>query len=236
VPVKVEDTVDFFPTMTSRNERFLIADLTSVIRYANLGAIVRELLPNEVWISTGADAAQSRQVVEAVENVEGFTNTFIHDRAALLAESNVDPLVQAGWRALLFVAFSTVLILSCLGFLFHAYVSFQNRRLQFALLRTVGLSPRQLTAMVWLEQTLVVVVGLALGTWMGGRLGAAIMPFMGHDDWGYRVFPPYALEVEWTTLLMTYAAMTFVFAVISLGVIWLVRRIALHRMLRLGEM
>ena len=91
-------------------------------------------------------------------------------------------------------------------------------------------------AMVWLEQTLVVSAGLALGTWMGGRLGATIIPFMGHDDLGFRVVPPYIIDVGWESLLVTYAAMALVFAVICLGLIWMVRRITLQRILRLGEM
>jgi hypothetical protein len=77
---------------------------------------------------------------------------------------------------------------------------------------------------------------MALGTWMGGRLGAIIMPFLGHDDWGARVVPPFVMETNWGALLLTYAAMAFVFAVISLGIIWFVQRISLHRVLRLGEM
>ena len=160
----------------------------------------------------------------------------MHDREQQLSQSEADPLVEAGWRALLFVAFGAVLILSCVGFLVHSYVSFRNRRTQFALLRTVGFSMRQLTTMVWLEQALVIFAGMALGTWMGGRLGAIIMPFLGHDDWGGRVVPPFVMATNWGALLLTYAAMAFVFAVISLGIIWLVQRISLHRVLRLGEM
>ena len=51
-------------------------------------------------------------------------------------------------------------------------------------MRTVGLSSGQLTAMMWLEQFLVIAVGLALGTWMGSRLGATIMPFLGQGSNG----------------------------------------------------
>ena len=236
VPVKLSETIDLFPTMTSADEKFLIADLTSIITVANLGAIIRQLRPNEVWLSTTSTSAHPETQIEEVSNAAGYTNTFIHDRSALLSETKVDPLVDAGWRALLFVAFSTVLVLSCLGFLFHAYVSFQNRRVEFALLRTVGITTRQIMAMVWLEQTLVVIAGLALGTWMGGRLGATIIPFMGHDDLGFRVVPPYIIDVGWESLVVTYVAMALVFAVISLGLIWLVRRITLQRVLRLGEM
>ena len=148
----------------------------------------------------------------------------------------MDPLVKAGWRSLLFLAFSAVLILSCLGFLVHAYVSFRSRQLQFALLRTVGLSSKQLITMIWLEQTLVIAAGMALGTWMGGRLGAIIMPFLGHDDWGARVLPPFALQVNWSALLITYGLMVAVFAAITLGIILLIHRISVQRVLRMGDM
>ena len=79
-------------------------------------------------------------------------------------------------------------------------------------------------------------VGMALGMWMGGRLGAVIMPFLGHDDWGARVIPPFVMEVDWNTLAVTYGAMVLVFALITLGLLWLIHRISLHRILRLGEM
>ena len=95
---------------------------------------------------------------------------------------------------------------------------------------------RQQIAQVWLEQVLVVALGMALGTWMGERLSATIMPFLGHNDWGGLVVPPFAVQVDWGTLLITYAAMLFVFAVISVGLLWFIQRISVQRVLRLGEM
>ena len=235
IPVRLTDTIDLFPTMSRSGQRFLVADLVSLVRYANLGAIVRQLSPNEVWISTTGDGTQEEGLVQSLDSVEAYTSSSIHDSAELLAKSQVDPLVKAGWRALLFIAFAAVLILSCLGFLVHAYVSFRNRQLQFALLRTVGFSMRQMITMVWLEQALVIAAGMALGTWMGGRLGATIMPFLGHDDWGSQVIPPFVMEVNWGALLITYALMLLVFGLITLGLIWLIHRISLQRILRLGE-
>jgi ABC-type lipoprotein release transport system permease subunit len=236
VPVRVTDTVDLFPTMTLPDQRFLVADLLTLTRYANLGISNRELSPNEVWISTTTEGDEREELLKALENVTYYTSGQIRDRAKLLADSKVDPLVDAGWKALLFIAFAAVLVLSCLGFLVHAYVSFRSRQLQFALLRTVGFSMRQLITTVWIEQALVIAAGMALGTWMGGRLGATIMPFLGHDDWGGRVMPPFVMQVNWGALLITYAAMVFVFAVITLGLIWMIHRISVHRILRLGEM
>ncbi len=236
VPVKLMDTINLFPTLDTINERFLIADVTSLVKYTNLDATSSELRPNEVWISTAANGPDRQQLVERLRDSVPFSSRIVHDRVQEMADSQVDPLVEAGWRALLFMAFSSVLLLSGLGFLVHAYVSFREREVQFALMRTIGFSMKQLTMLVWLEQALVIAAGLALGTWMGGRLGAIIMPFLGHDDRGSEVLPPFILEVNWNTLAITYAIMSLVFAVIILGVIWFIRRISLQRVLRLGEM
>jgi ABC-type lipoprotein release transport system permease subunit len=236
VPVKLVDTVSFFPTLDIYHKLFLISDLSALARYANLEATSGEIKPNEMWLSVDGNGFDRTALVERLEGNEPFANTAVRDRERVLADSQVDPLVEAGWNALLFIAFATVFILSGLGFLVHAYVSFRSRQVQFALMRTVGFSMNQLMTLVWLEQALVIVAGMALGTWMGGRLGEVIMPFLAHDDQGSQVLPPFTMEVDWVTLGVTYAAMALLFAIITMGVIWFIRRISLQRILRLGEM
>ena len=236
LPVRLVDTVSYFPTLDIHNRLFLIADLSAVSGYTNLEATSGEIRPNEMWLSTEGNGLERTKLVERLEGHEPFPINAVRDRERALALSQVDPLVDAGWNALLFIAFAAVFILSGLGFLVHAYVSFRDRQVQFALLRTVGFSMRQLMTLVWLEQALVIVAGMSLGTWMGGRLGEIIMPFLAHDDRGSQVLPPFAMEVNWVTLSITYAAMALLFAVITMGVIWFIRRISLQRVLRLGEM
>ena len=214
----------------------MISDYDSLTGYTNLETTSSELRPNEIWISTNGNDTEKAQLLTTLRDDRPFSIREIIDRDQMLADSQVDPLVKAGWRALLFMAFGTVLILSALGFLVHAYVSFRERELQFALMRTIGFSMRQLVTLVWLEQVLVIAAGMALGTWMGGRLGEIVMPFLAHDDRGSRVLPPFILEVNWVTLAITYAAMTLAFVIIITGVVWFIRRISLQRVLRLGEM
>ena len=235
IPVRIIDELEFFPTMNLREKSFLVSDMDSLVKYASMGTLNSEVLPNELWISSDSTGEDRQRLIELLNLSGAFLIDSYQDRDVLLAESKVDPLVKAGWRSLLFIAFSSVLVLSCLGFLVHAYISFRNRQLQFALLRTVGFSMRQLVTMVWLEQMLVILAGLALGTWMGSRLGAVIMPFLGHDDFGSQVMPPFAMQINWNVLILTYVIMFLVFAVIILGMIWLVNRISLQRVLRLGE-
>ncbi len=234
--VHIVDAVDFFPTLDTFNRTFLVSDLKAVTAYANLDVTAGELRPNEMWIETSVNGSERAELVGILSDDPPFPARRLHDTQQNLAESQVDPLVQAGWRALLFMAFAAVLILSGLGFLVHAYVSFRSREMEFALMRTIGFSTRQLVTLIWLEQALIIVAGLALGTWMGGRIGAIIMPFLSNDDQGSQVLPPFVLEVNWTTLSITYAIMAVAFTLIITGMIWFVRRISLQRILRLGEL
>ena len=236
LPVNIVDKLDFFPTLDTFNRMFLVSDLRAVAAFANLDVTAGELRPNEMWIETAINGSEREELVGILTDDPPFPSRRVHDTQQNLAESRVDPLVQSGWRALLFMAFAAVLILSGLGFLVHAYVSFRSREMEFALMRTIGFSTRQLTTLIWLEQALIIIAGLALGTWMGGRIGAIIMPFLGNDDQGSQVLPPFILEVNWTTLFITYAIMAVAFTLIITGMIWFVRRISLQRILRLGEM
>ena len=235
VPVKLVSTIDFFPTLDPYKQNFLVADLDSLLNYINVSATFSEIQPNEFWLSSSTQGSERTALVSALRK-QPFSTSQIQDRQTELAKLRVDPLVAAGWRALLFVAFSAVLLLSAIGYLVHAYISFRNRRLEFAMLRTMGLSLGQLVSLIWLEHILVIGLGMALGTWMGGRLGTIIMPFLGNTEGGNRVLPPYVLEVNWTALATTYAIIAVLFTLTIIGVIWFIHRLPLQRVLRMGEM
>ena len=233
--VVLVDTVDFFPTLDSYNDRFLVADLETVRAYTNLGMARTEISANEMWLRTDVEGEERTELIEEFRQGNPFQIGRVIDTVEDLADAQIDPLVLAGWRALLLIAFGAILVLSSLGFLVHAYISFRNRERQFALMRTMGFTTRQLVSLMWLEQALVILVGVALGTWMGGRLGETIMPFLGHDDRGGRVLPPFVIEVGWQNLLITYVAMGMIFTAIIIGVIVFIRRMSLSQVLRLGD-
>ena len=188
-----------------------------------------------MWLRTDLTGDDRAALIERFKNGRPFQIGRAIDVETDLAVARIDPLVLAGWRALLLIAFGAILVLSSLGFLVHAYISFRNRELQFALMRTMGFSTRQLVSLMWLEQALVIAVGMALGTWMGGRLGETVMPFLSHDERGGQALPPFVIEVGWQNLLVTYVAMGVIFTAIILGVIWFIRRMSLSRVLRLGD-
>ena len=54
VPVEIVDEVELFPTM-SPSQPFLLANLDTILHYANLFRGGRRALPNEVWFALEDD-------------------------------------------------------------------------------------------------------------------------------------------------------------------------------------
>ncbi len=236
--VRITDSFDYFPTLNTIEDKFILVGLEPALTNTNIGALLGGITPNEIWLSAepGLSEDEWSDLVISLKNETPFPIGSVLDTRDALSKANIDPLVKAGWKALLFIAFGAILLLSAIGFVSHAYVSFRNREVQFALMRTIGLSMNQLISLIWLEQALIIIVGMSLGTWMGARLGAVIMPFLGSDDQGAQVVPPFIMQVDWTNLLTTYLGMVVVFTLVIVGVIFLIRRMSLNRALRLGEM
>lgn len=236
--ITVVNSFDYFPTLNTVEDTSLVVAIEPALVITNIGALTGTITPNEMWMSLNPELSEAAwsELATSFEDGNPFRVGNVLDTKKLLYEANIDPLVKAGWRALLLMAFGSILILSVIGFLSHAYVSFRNREVQFALMRTIGISMNQLVCLMLLEQALIIFVGMSLGTWMGGRLGAAIMPFLGSDDHGGQVVPPFIMEVNWSNVFNTYVAMALIFAIVIVGVIFLIRKMSLNRALRLGEL
>ena len=131
--------------------------------------------------------------------------------------------------------FLALALASASGVILFSYIDTGERRTEFALLRTLGSSAGQLNGMVWFNLLLVMVCGVALGTWAGQQIGSAILPVLEVAEGGVRVTPPMALQTNWITLLAAY----LVLAVVAVGnVVWLAwftARLEVQQVLRAGE-
>ena len=234
IPVELVKSIDLFPTLFPDSKPFLVTNLESLRSFSGTQGVNSGIRPNEVWMSTDSVGSERTELIKTLYTTP-FVSEFIRDRESLLHDTQVDPLAKAGWTALLFIAFSTVLILSGVGFLVHSYISFKQREKQFSLLRTLGFSMNQLATVVALEHILVICIGMALGTWMGARITSIIMPFLGHDALGYAIVPPFTMEISWGFLWATYGAMAALLTIITATIVIFIRTTSLQRMLRLGD-
>ena len=116
----------------------------------------------------------------------------------------------------------------------YSYMDTRERQLEFALLRTLGFSRGQLNGIVWFGLILMVVSGIALGTWAGQMAGAAVLPLLEVAEQGTRITPPMTLQINWWTLFWYYGVLGIA-AIVNCGVLArIMARREIQQVLRLG--
>ena len=231
-PVEIAEVADFFPTLDPFNGGFLVVNLPALLERLNTLERSIEHHPSELWVATPSDGPHRASLAQALGDTDDPRTV---DRLELLESFRADPLVAAGWDGILTIAFIAVVFVTLVGFSVYSFVQGQRRRLEFAMLRSIGLSFRGLVGIVLLEQLAVIAVGLALGSWLGIQLTSILMPFLGLNESGSQVLPPFAVRVDWTAVLVTYGIMAVVFLVATVSLIGFFSRMAIQQVLRFGE-
>lgn len=232
---RVDGSFDLFPTFDPHADRGLL--LVNIDRFAFLadrnpgGGFRRNA--SEAWVVPRLGEGLELLLADLAAETFGRTEAF--DAAAMQAEQDADPLIAAGWEGLLFIAFLAVLILSALGFLVASFLTAQTRSLEFAILRTMGFSTRQILGVVSFEQIFIIAVAMTIGTLVGLGLGVQMLEFLGITERGEEVVPPFRLVTDWRAIGLSYAILLTVFLA-TIGIVVLAySRLAVARVLRLGE-
>jgi ABC-type lipoprotein release transport system permease subunit len=233
VPMRIEGSFRLFPTMEDPRENpTLLANGPRLESMLNSSTRGNGFYTNEVWFNTGPESvARARSLVEGGDGLIASLVSYDELRNA----QEKDPLVAAGWEGILFISFTAILILSALGFLIYSYLTAQKRTLEFAVLRTMGFSRRQIATVVGFEQAFIISLGMIAGTLMGLRLGSLMIRYMGLTETGDEVLPPMLLHVSWLTIGAAWLVLALAFGVTIGIVVLLYSRLQLHRVLRIGE-
>lgn len=218
-----------FPTLDPALGEMIIADLPTVQMMGyepgfGLGRV------DEYWLATEGDDEAVMATLRAPPLASPRVAS-TRETATLLAS---DP-VALGTIGALTVGFVAAAIFASLGFAVSATVSARERLVEFALLRALGLSPRQLGRWLTLEQGVLVVAGLALGTLVGVVLASTILPLISLTQDGAQAIPPVVVVYPWRTIITMDLAVLAVLGVIVAFMTVLLRRTGLGSLLRIGD-
>ncbi len=107
---------------------------------------------------------------------------------------------------------------------------------EYAVVRTLGLTTRQVLGLVTFELLLVLVPAVLVGGVLGMRMGVTIIPFLVTSGEGVLVVPPVVLNVDWQSIGVLVGVVGAIFLAISIGLISSVRKISLPpRVIRMGQ-
>ncbi len=232
VPVIIADAVELFPTMNPSSS-FVIGNLDTLLYYSNLFRFT-PALPNEVWLSLSENEEDREAFVTGLQS-SPLGPFLVLERQDALNSLEVDPLVGAGSGGIVFAILIVLILVSVVGYLGYFYVSSYRAPLEFAVLRALGLSIRQLTGLQLLIHSTIMLSAILLGAWIGTRAHSMIITFLQHNDRGREVQPPFATHTDWSGLgIILLASLGTLLAVM----VWQnlsFSRVPIWRVLRKGE-
>ena len=226
---RIIGVVESFPT-TDPERPLLIFD-EATLGLLRLQGTVSVRPPDEWWL---AAADGTDEGVAAALRSAPFKSAEVVSVSERTRSLSTDP-VALGIIGALTLGFVVTGLFAVVGLTVSGAVSARQRRTEFALLRALGLSGRQLFGSLWLENGSIVLVSLVAGTGLGLLIGWTVLPFITVTQQATAPVPPVLVEVPWDRILVleVVSAIALGVAVVLIG--WVLRRLGVGSVLRMGE-
>ena len=211
VPFVVRGVYERFPTLPALEGPSVVLNRDQLQRWGYMVSTVPGDLArmNEVWLDLAPDA--DRAHIQETLNRIGLTR--VVDQEETLESVRSNPLIAASGTGILSVSFVATLALVAVALLVSLWMAIQRRRVEFAVLGAIGLTRRQVMAVLGLEYAIVGVAGVAAGVLVGQFVGRRMLSFLDVTEAGLPVEPGFVLQTEWTFVIVGAAAVAAVFAV-----------------------
>ena len=146
-------------------------------RNLSLNARFPASLPvNHVWLNTKDDAATVTDVRAILTGSSLYLNN-LQDRRALLAAMQSDPFYLS-LVGTLTIGSVTALLLALLGSFISSWLNARARLINFAVLRALGTTPRQVASVLTWEQVMIYVTAIVIGMIFGTLLAVTVIPVL----------------------------------------------------------
>lgn len=216
VTLRIVSSVATFPTVDPTTPFLIVDGETRDLQ--RLDTVDRVMPGSEAWLSVDDARAAT---VEATLAARPFETAEVVGRDALTVALATDP-VPLGVIGVLGLGSIAAMAFAAIGFLVSATVSTGERRGEFALLRALGLSDRQLSIWLALENTFLLIVGLVLGSVLGLLLSWLVLPFVTVTGTGAAAVPAPVIVIPWGAIAPIW---------VLAGVLLLVTVLAVRRQL-----
>jgi len=219
--------LDAFPTLDPTTP-FLVADLGALATADHADG--RELEVSEWWLDTADGAAPG--VADTLGD-DPYSTASIGVREELHRDLLSDP-VALGLIGALALGAIAAIVFAAIGFIVSATVSTRERLGEFALLQAIGLSHRQLSAWLTMENLFLLLVGLLVGTGLGLVLAWVVLPFVTLTQEATLAVPPVEVVYPWGIYGLLYVVAGIALGVTVLVIGRLLGRVRVSGVLRAG--
>ncbi|MDF2723982.1 MAG: permease component [Paenibacillus sp.] len=190
------------------------------------------IIPYDVWLKM-KEGAPLVPAIEALQ-AQGIQLVGYQDvRSELIAESKHPS--RGGVFGILSLGFLVSVLVSLIGYVLYWFFHLSSRVVQFGVLRAMGLSRRQLTGMLLLEQLFTAGLSIGIGFGVGRLTSLLFLPFLQTADSASLQVPPFRVVFEQQDMVQLYAVVAFMIVTGAALLLLHIRRLRVHQAVKLGE-
>ncbi|REK76279.1 ABC transporter permease [Paenibacillus paeoniae] len=190
------------------------------------------ITPYNVWLKMKPEAPLA-PIIEGLQKA-GMEIASIKDvRSELLTQSKHP--TRGGVFGILSLGFLVSVVITLAGYVLFWFFNLSGRVVQFGVLRAMGLSRKQLTGMLLLEQLFTAGLAIGLGVLIGKVVSKLFLPFLQTTENVAETVPPFRVifEAKDTNQLFIVVG---VMMLIGAGLLFLhIRRLKVHQAVKMGE-
>ena len=224
IHLQVAAAVHYFPTLDPQEAPFVLTNMDYLIKGSKSPG------PSEVWMTTDHNQAAVDRLIDAARST--FPRRIIDYQGLTPTFSAQDEPLTAGIYGVVSVGFLIAIGLSLLGFFAYAYLSLQRRLSEFAIVRALGLSSGQLRSLLLFEQFFLLGAGILGGICAGVLTTKLFLPYL---PIATNTMPPFLVVMPWLAVSEFVLAVLVVFGLVLSADVYMLLRLQLGRVLRMGE-
>jgi putative ABC transport system permease protein len=222
--------IDYWPNYYDGAINTDIVNQLVVMNYSYLTS-VKSNVTYDLWfkLSDGATKADVMNALEERELLDGISD--IRFKTEYVSRGKSDSVTMA-LNGSLSMGFVATIMITFVGFLLYWIMDMRKRKLQFGILRAMGLTRFKVIVMLTLEQLLTTGVAVLVGIFVGNLTTRLFMPILGQT---YISMLPLDLTYS---LMDTLRIMLFVAVMIFIGVVVLgtfIRKLKINEAVKIGE-
>lgn len=215
----------YWPSQYPDQTPFFIANLDYIYDQA-------PITPYEVWVKMKPDAKVA-PIVTALQ-AKGIELVSVKDvRNELIIQKKLP--ARGGVFGILSLGFLVSVIVSLIGYMLYWFFNLSSRVVQFGVLRAMGLSRKQLTGMLLLEQGFTAGLSIALGIGIGKLTSYFFLPFLQTSQNVKTQVPPFRVVFDSKDTYQLYFVVAFMMITGALLLFLHIRRLRVHQAVKLGE-
>jgi hypothetical protein len=246
--LRIVGVVDSFPT-TDAASPLVIIDLPTLVILQlqaahaispDAGSVTETRQPDEWWLGLAARTEAMDGGTAVADDISRllvappFASASVATAAGRLRSLVSDP-VPVGIIGALGLGALAAALFALIGLVVAASVAARQRQTEFALLRALGLSRRQLARWLWLENGSVAMVSLLAGTALGALISWVVLPSVTVTSDGLPPTPPVVVTLPLATIAVLELMAVVALAAVVLVMAAVLRRMGIGNILRLDE-